>query len=229
MMFLHVLLIISVALDVAKSLSTGRDLFVRTDFLDSFDSDPWQTSDSLFLADNADPAAGDLANLYSPDDELNFDDNPVTLDSSEDEPSIGDTSEGNLFASSNPADLFDEGDLVMDQTSPSLCEGNLIDPASALTGRSLNSRQTSEELDADSLGNLCLPTKTEFPEPKLPNNLDDLYDELNPKPPVFIDPIYRTSPYRVICPLNGDFSIVCCAAGASSEGSKKVKCISCKF
>lgn len=207
-MFLYIPLIAFVILDAAESLSTRQDLFDLTDFSEPMNLDPSRTDDSLFLPDIDDSAAGDSASFYS---------------------SISGTSnlgpEEDIFASSNPVDLSDEGDAVMAKTPPPPpCEGNSIDPAS-LIQRSMDFDQPPSEL-ADSSGSYCVPSsKINPPVLDLPNNLDDLYDQLNPKPAPLLDPFLKTIPYRVFCPLNGDYSLLCCAVGS---GTKKIKCSLCK-
>lgn len=228
-MFLCILLITSVVLDAAKSLSTGKGLSDQTDFSDPINSESLWASDSLFSPDVDDSAAGDLAMYYPSVEDLNVDDTSVTFPSSEDVSSISDSSTlgsgEDIFALSNHADLFDEGDVVMAKALPTSCEGNLMDSTN-LIERSENLDQPAEEELADSSGGICLPSKTKTPELNLPNDLDNLYDQLNPKPAPLLDQFLLFTPYRVFCPLNGDYSLVCCAEG---NGAKRVKCVRCKF
>lgn len=225
-MFRYILLTASITLYAGQALSTEHDLFGLTGFSEPLNSDPLQTSDSLFLAEVDESAAGGLESFYSVEN-LNVDDTSLKFDLSEDQSSISDTSslglEENIFTpSSNLGDLFNEGNTNLANSNPSPCEGDLIE-------RALNFAQSPEELVDSSERDYCLPFKTQAPPPQLdlPKDLNDLYDLLNPKPSThLLDPLLRFSPYRVFCPLDADYTLVCCGEGS---GTKWAKCLRCRF
>lgn len=232
-MLLYKLLVASVILDVAKPLSTGEDFFNPIDISDPIDLDPLRTSESLFLAGIDDSAADGLASYYSPVEGLNVDETSVNFHLAEDQSSISDalplSSEENMFAS-NLIDLFDEGDVRTTKTFRPPCEANLITPRN-LIERSLSLDEPTEDQADSSRDDYCVPSKSKNPPPQLdlPENFNDLYNLLKPKPPpapLLDDPFLRFTPYRVICPLDGDYSLLCCAEGS---GMKKIRCSKCRF
>lgn len=214
-----------VILHAAKVLSAEQDLFGLTNFPEPINSDSLQTSDSLFWAELDDSAAGGLESFYSIED-LNVENTSQKFRSPEDQSSISDasspSSEENIFASSNHADLFEEGNTAVGDSVSPPCEGNLIE-------RSLNFARSPEELADSFVRDYCLPSKTQPPPSQLnlPKDLNDLDDLLNPKLPTpLLDPLLRVFPYRVLCPLIGEYTIVCCASGS---GTKRVKCLTCRL
>ena len=224
-MFRYNLLTAFVILHAAQALSTGQDMFGLTDFSEPINSDSLQTSDSLFWAEIDDSAAGGLESFY-PIEDLNVENTSQKFRLSQDQSSTSDasspSSEENIFESSDHADLFDEGNTAVGDSISPPCEGNLIE-------RSLNFARSPEELADSSVHDYCLPSKTQTPPPQLnlPKDLNDLDDLLNPKLSTpLLDPLLRVFPYRVLCPLIGDYTIVCCGSGS---GSKRVKCLECKF
>lgn len=226
-MFCYNLLTALVILYAAKALSAEQDLFDLTEFPEPINSESLQISDSLFLAEIDESAAGSpIPEIFYPAEGSDVDDSSLKFHSSEDQSGISDSSTlnsaENIFGSFNHADLFDEGNIALANNNPPPCGGNLIK-------RSLDSAQSPEELADSYERDYCLPYKTQTPPPQLdlPKDLNELNDLLNPKPSIIplLDPLLRVIPYRVLCPMIGDFTLVCCASGSET---KRVKCLKCE-
>lgn len=229
-MFLHIFLTASFVLEAAESLSIRQDLFSPNDLLEPINSDFTPTGDSLFFLPDLwhdDFTSGDLAASSSLRD-ATMDDTLAPFQSSAEDTSVGDTSglgsEEHFFASLNPMDLVDQGGEIMAESSSPPCEDDLVGPAS-LIDRSIGSDQPLEELAEASEG-YCIPSKVKDPQVDLPNNVKDLDDLLNPTPlPADMLDLFLKTPYRVFCPLNGDYALLCCQIGGES---KRIRCSYCK-
>jgi hypothetical protein len=228
-MLLHIFFTLSLIFDMVTSLSVRELSYGLYDPLtpisDVIDLGIFETHDSLLFSEQDDFTLGNP--VSSVDDSASED--QILFDSSMVDWPLSYTSypglEENIFASVEPVDLLDEGDSALTESASSPCSGNILESLS-LVGRFID--QPFEEL-ADSAGDYCLPTKVETPVIELPE-LDDMYNLLNPAPTPtssldLLDPFLNNDKYRIICPADGHYFLLCCEKG---DPVKRRECSECK-